>query len=130
MSTLDFLEFLEPAWFVGFTDKTHGGSSFPQIITLFIHGHRVFRSPFQILVPRSGSSLPVPDPRSSFQILTLCSGSSLLVPRTGSSLLVPDPRSSFRILAPRSGSSFLVPDITLDLSQNQCYILTLNQLPF
>ena len=72
---------------------THGGSSFPQIITLFTQGRRVFRSPFQILVPHSGSSFLVPDPRSSFLIL---------VPHSGSSFLVPDPRSSFLILVPRS----------------------------
>ena len=62
---------------------THGGSSFPRVITLFGQGRRVSRTPSQILVPRS---------RSSF--------------------LVPDPRSSFRILIPHSGSSFLVPDLT------------------
>ena len=45
-------------------------------------------------VPRSRSSFPIPDPRSSFQIL---------VPRSGSSFLVRDPSSSFRILGPRSG---------------------------
>ena len=47
---------------------THGGSSFPRIITLFTQGRRVFRSPFQILVPRSGSSFLIPDPRSSFRM--------------------------------------------------------------
>ena len=99
----------------------HGGSSFPRVITLFGQGRRVSRTPSQILVPRSGSSFLVPDPRSSFRILVPRSGSSflvpdprssfrILVPRSGSSFLVPDPRSSFRILVPRSGSSFLVPD--------------------
>ena len=52
---------------------THGGSSFPRVITPFGQG---------------------------------------LVPRSGSSFLVPDPRSSFRIFVPRSGSSFIVPDLT------------------
>ena len=61
----------------------HGGSSFPRVITPFRQGCRVSRAPSQSLVPRSGSSF-----------------------------LVPDPRSSFRILVPRSGSSFLVPDLT------------------
>ena len=40
---------------------THGGSSFPRIITLFIQSYRVFRSSFRILVPRSGSSFLVLD---------------------------------------------------------------------
>ena len=79
---------------------THGGSSFPRVIRLFGQGHRVSRTPSQIIIPRSGSLFLIPDPRSSFRIL---------VPRSGSSFLVPDPRSSFRILVPRSGSSFLVP---------------------
>ena len=102
---------------------THGGSSFPWIIILFTQGHRVFRTPFQILVLRSGSSFLVPDPRSSFRILVPRSRSSflvpdprsslqILVPRYGSSFLVPDPHSSFPILVSCSGSSFLVPDVT------------------
>ena len=62
---------------------THGGSSFPRVITPFGQGRRVSRASYQSLVPRSGFSF-----------------------------LVPDSRSSFRILVPRSGFSFLVPDLT------------------
>ena len=48
---------------------TYGGSSFPGLITLFLQGHRVSRTPSQILVPRSGSSFLVPDLHSSFPFL-------------------------------------------------------------
>ena len=82
---------------------THGRYLFPGLITLFTQGRRVSRTMSKILVPRSGSSFLVPDPRSSFRIL---------VPLYGSSFLFTDPRSSFRILDPRSGSSILVPDVT------------------
>ena len=90
---------------------THGGSSFPRIITLFTQGRRVFRSP-----GCPGSLFLVPDPRFSYRILVprtsfLVPRSSYLVPRT--SFLVPRssylvPRTSF--LVPRS--SYLVPDVT------------------
>ena len=50
---------------------THGGSSFPQIITLFTQVRRVFRSLFRILVPRSGSSLLVPDVTYRFITIAL-----------------------------------------------------------
>ena len=75
---------------------THGGSSFPRIITLFYTSRRAFRSSYRILVPHTGSSYLVPDPCTS----------------SGSSYLVPDPCTSYRILVPRTGSSYLVPDIT------------------
>ena len=82
---------------------THGGSSFPQVITPFGQGHRGSRPSFRSLVPRSGVSFLVPESRSSFRSL---------VPRSGVSFLVPESRSSFRSLVPRSGVSFLIPDLT------------------
>ena len=72
---------------------THGGSSFPRVITPFGQGRRVSRAPSHSLVPRSGSSFLVPDPRSSFRILVSRSGSSFLVPDLTYRFITPSPPS-------------------------------------
>ena len=58
---------------------THGGSSFPRVVTPFGQGRRVSRASYQSLVPRSGSSFLIPVPRSSFRFLVPHYGSNLQI---------------------------------------------------